>query len=247
MFELKGKVALVTGAAKRIGYAISIELAKQGVDIIIHHSKSQNEARKLLDEVTSLGVKAWLIGADFASPKSCYELIEHAYEKSGKIDILINNASIFSEDSIDEIMAEDLSSSLLINAWTPFLLGRNFSGKTEYGKIINLLDTRIEGYDFNHFAYYVSKRMLEILTKSMALKLAPRISVNGIAPGLILPPKDKDYSYMEQKKNTVPLRKYGSPSDVVETILFLLRSDFITGQVVYVDGGKHLVRTIEGL
>jgi hypothetical protein len=89
--------------------------------------------------------------------------------------------------------------------------------------------------------------MLEILTKSMALKLAPRITVNGVAPGLILPPEGKDTNYLEGKKDTVPLKKHGSPSDIVETVLFLLRSDFVTGQVVYVDGGKHLIQTIEGL
>jgi hypothetical protein len=247
MFELTGKTALVTGGAKRIGNAITVGLAKQGVNVIIHYSMSESEARKLGDEIANLGVKAWLVRVDFNDPEACKELIEKAHELSGKIDILVNNASVFSANEINHIGLEDLKINMFINAWTPFLLSRYFSEKAVSGRIINILDTRIVGYDFDHFAYYLSKRMLEVLTKSMALKLAPNITVNGIAPGLILPPEGKDYAYFEEKKDTVPLKKYGSLSSVVETVLFLLRNDFVTGQIIYVDGGKHLVQTVEGL
>jgi pteridine reductase len=247
MFELTGKTALVTGAAKRIGNAITIGLAKQGVNVIIHYSRSESEARKLRDEIAELGVKSWLVRVDFNDPEACRELVEQAHELSGKIDILVNNASIFSTNDINHVGFEDLKINMLTNAWTPFLLSRYFSEKTVSGKIINILDTRIIGYDFDHFAYYLSKKMLEVLTKSMALKLAPNITVNGIAPGLILPPEGKDYAYLEEKKDTVPLKKYGSLSSIVETVLFLLRNDFVTGQIIHVDGGKHLIQTIEGL
>jgi len=247
MFELAGKTALVTGAAKRIGNAIAIGLAKQGSNVIIHYDKSESEAKKLHDEIVELGVKSWPVQAILKDSESCRELIEKSSGLAGAIDVLVNNASVFSASDIGAVRLEDIEVDMLANAWAPFLLARHFSEKTDRGKIVNILDTRVAGYDFNHFSYYLSKRMLEILTKSMALKLAPRITVNGIAPGLILPPQGKDYTYLEQKKDTVPLKKYGSPSDIVETVLFLLRSDFVTGQVVYVDGGKHLIQTIEGL
>jgi hypothetical protein len=247
MFELAGKTALVTGGAKRIGKAIAVGLAKQGVDIVIHYGKSENEARELLDEIVALGCKSWIVSADLGNPESCKELITQAYRLSGKIDILVNNASIFSANDVNDVRLEDIETNMLTNAWAPFLLTRYFSEKTDQGKIVNILDTRVAGYDFNHFAYYLSKRMLEILTRSMALKLAPNITVNGIAPGLILPPEGKDYAYLEQQKDTVPLKKYGSVSDIVETVIFLVRSDFVTGQIVYVDGGKHLTQTIDGL
>ena len=247
MFELAGKTALVTGGAKRIGKAIAVGLAKQGTNIIIHYGKSENEARKLRDEIVELGHKSWIVSADLANPESCKELIAEAYRLSGEIDILVNNASIFSANDVNDVRLEDIEVNVLVNAWAPFILTRYFSEKTDHGKIVNILDTRVSGYDFNHFAYYLSKRMLEILTRSMALKLAPNITVNGIAPGLILPPEGKDYAYLEQKKDTVPLKKYGSVSDVVETVTFLLRSDYVTGQIIYVDGGKHLIQTIEGL
>ena len=238
---------LVTGAAKRIGNAIAVGLAKQGSNIIIHYDRSENEAEKLHDEILELGVKSWLVKANLKDSESCRAIIEKSRRLVGAIDVLVNNASVFRASDVGAVRLEDIEVDMLTNAWAPFLLARYFSEKIDRGKIVNILDTRVVGYDFNHFAYYLSKRMLEILTKSMALKLAPKITVNGIAPGLILPPQGKDYSYLEQKKDTVPLKKYGSPSDVVEAVVFLLRSDFVTGQVVYVDGGKHLIQTVEGL
>jgi hypothetical protein len=244
---LAGKTALVTGAAKRIGNAIAVGLAKQGTNIIIHYSKSEKEARELRDKIVELGPKSWIVGADLSKPESCKELIAQAYRSSREIDILVNNASIFSTNDVKDVKLEDINVNMLTNAWAPFLLTRYFSEKTCHGKIVNILDTRVAGYDFSHFSYYLSKRMLEILTRSMALKLAPNITVNAIAPGLILPPKGKDTDYLEQKKDTVPLKKYGSVSDIVETLTFLLRNDFVTGQIIYVDGGKHLIHTIEGL
>lgn len=247
MFELTGKTALITGAAKRIGNAIALGLAKQGTNVIIHYNKSEDGSEKLRNEIVELGVKSWIVRADFSDPKVCRELIEKAHELSGGMDILVNNASIFSTDSFNTVKLEEININMLTNAWAPFLLSRYFSVKTKYGKIVNLLDTRIIGYDFNHFAYYLSKRMFEILTKSMALRVRTYMTVNGIAPGLILPPEGKDYNYLEQRKDTVPLKKYGSVSNVLETVLFLLRNDFVTGQIVYVDGGKHLIQTVEGL
>ena len=247
MFELAGRTALVTGGAKRVGKAIAVGLAKQGVNIIVHYGKSEHEAKELRDEIVALGQKSWVVGADLSNPESCNQLIARAYRLSGEIDILVNNASIFSANDVNDVRLEDIEANMLINAWAPFLLTRYFSEKTDRGRIVNILDTRIAGYDFNHFAYYLSKRMLEVLTRSMALKLAPNITVNGIAPGLILPPEGKDYAYLEQKKDTVPLKKVGSLSDIVETVIFLLRSDYVTGQIVYVDGGKHLTQTLEGL
>jgi hypothetical protein len=247
MFELSGKTALVTGAAKRIGNAISVGLAKQGTNIIIHYDKSESEARKLQDEIIKLGVKSWLVRADFSNSESCKRLIREAYELSKGIHILVNNASIFSMSDFSNAKLEDIEVNMLINAWTPFLLSRHLFEKVQHGKIINILDTRVAGYDFNHFSYYLSKKMLEVLTKSLALELAPNMTVNGVAPGLILPPEGKDYSFLEKKKEEVPLKKYGSVSDIVDTVVYLLRNDFVTGQIIHVDGGKHLIQTIEGL
>jgi hypothetical protein len=247
MSGLTGKTALVTGGAKRIGSAIALGLAKEGVNVVVHYSKSRDDATKLQEEIRKLGVKSWLASADFNDPNSCRQLITTSHKLSGKLDILINNASIFLASAIDSVSLEAVDAEMLTNAWTPFLLSRYFAEKAEYGKIVNLLDTRIVGYDFNHVAYYLSKRTLEVLTKMLALKLAPRITVNAVAPGLILPPKGKDSGYLELQKDQVPLKKYGSVSNIVDTVLFFLKNDFVTGQIIFVDGGKHLIQTIEGL
>jgi len=247
MLELIGKTALVTGGAKRIGSAIAVGLAKEGVDVVVHYSKSKDEATKLCEDIKRLGVKSWLASADFNDPDSCKRLIVKACELSGRLDILINNASVFLASTIESVSLEAMNAEMLTNTWAPFLLSMYFAEKAECGKIVNLLDARIVGYDFNHVAYYLSKRMLEVLTKMLALKLAPKITVNAVAPGLILPPRGKDFSYLELQREKVPLKKYGSVSNIVDTVLFFLRNDFVTGQIVYVDGGKHLTQTIEGL
>ncbi len=246
MFNLKGKTALITGAARRIGRSLALELARQGANLVIHYGRSEAEARKVREEAVNLGVKAHLVKADLGKPDSCENLIENTVMEAGRLDILINNASVFPANSIQAASVDDLNNVMQVNAWAPFLLSRSFAQRIGRGKIVNILDTRITGFDFDRFTYYLSKKMLETLTRSLALGFSPNMTVNAVAPGLILPPEGKDLSYLERLKGTVPLKRYGSVSDVVDAVLFLLRSDFITGQVIYVDGGKHLVQTIEG-
>ncbi len=242
MAELAGKTALVTGSARRVGKAIALGLAREGVNVVMHYLRSEEEAKKLGEELTGLGVKSWLIRGDFSEGHG--DLIDRAIEYAGKIDLLVNNASIFTRD---KELLEDIDRNMRVNAFTPLMLGNRLFEREGRGSIVNILDTRIIGCDFDHLSYYLSKKTLEALTRCMALKFAPNVAVNGVAPGLILPPPGKDYSYLDQLKDTVPLRRHGSVDDVVEATIFLLKSEFITGQVVYVDGGKHLIQTIEGV
>jgi hypothetical protein len=141
---------------------------------------------------------------------------------------------------------DDLNRTIQVNAWVPFLLSRDFARLAGRGKIINLLDTMIEGYDWNHAAYILSKQVLALLTRMTALKFAPAITVNAIAPGLILPPSGKGQDYLEERARTVPLQRHGSPRDIADAAVYLLKSDFVTGQVVYVDGGRHLMENDHG-
>ena len=129
---------------------------------------------------------------------------------------------------------------LHVNAWTPLVLSREFARHAGRGKIINLLDTKIMGYDREHVAYILSKQMLAALTTMCAAEFAPAVTVNAIAPGLILPPSGKDETYLASLAQTVPLRRHGGPGDITDAALYLLKSDFVTGQVIYVDGGRHL-------
>jgi NAD(P)-dependent dehydrogenase (short-subunit alcohol dehydrogenase family) len=140
----------------------------------------------------------------------------------------------------------DITRHMHVNAWAPFVLSREFSRLVQRGKIINLLDTKIAGSDRAHVAYILSKQMFALLTRMCAREFAPGITVNGVAPGLILPPNGKDEQYLEQLAKTVPLKRHGSPDDIADATIYLLKSEFITGQVIYVDGGRHLLENGNG-
>jgi NAD(P)-dependent dehydrogenase (short-subunit alcohol dehydrogenase family) len=126
------------------------------------------------------------------------------------------------------------------------VLSREFARLAGHGKIINLLDTRIVGDDRSHVAYILSKQVFALLMNRMAVEFAPRITVNGVAPGLILPPAGKDESYLEDLARTIPLKRHGDPADIADAVLYLLNSDFVAGQVIFVDGGRHLMEQKRG-
>lgn len=238
---LQGKTAIVTGAARRIGRAISTALGAAGTNVVIHdHESLHGECENLCDELEQFGVKSWIVSADFENRDGYGSLIERALKVAGNLDILVNSAAIFTGDTLRDADFSNLMRHMQINAWAPLVLSRDFARLATKGKIINLLDTRISGYDRGHVSYILSKHALHVLTKMTAVEFAPAISVNAVAPGLILPPPGKDFAYLEELAQTVPLKMHGGPQDVVDAVLFLLRSDFITGQVVHVDGGRHL-------
>ncbi|MGE5172264.1 MAG: SDR family oxidoreductase [Betaproteobacteria bacterium] len=244
---LRGKAALVTGATRRIGRAIAIALAEEGVNIIAHDRKSlETETVKVCGEVMDCGAKSWNVSADLEKPEEYETLIARALNTAGSLDILINNASIFLPSTLMDVGFGDVSRHLHVNAWTPFVLSREFARLVSRGKIINLLDAKIAGYDREHVAYILSKQVLATLTRICALEFAPGVAVNGVAPGLILPPAGKDEAYLEQLAQTVPLKRHGAPDDIADAVLYLLKADFVTGQVVYVDGGRHLLEDGNG-
>jgi NAD(P)-dependent dehydrogenase (short-subunit alcohol dehydrogenase family) len=243
---LSGQTALITGAAKRIGREIALTLAAEGVNIVAHYRESLAEAQKLGQELEERGVKCWLVPADFERETESSNLIQRALDQAGKLDILVNSASIFPSDTLENVSLESLSRNLRVNTWAPFSLCRQFAHTTQQGKIINILDTRVGSYDWTHVSYILSKHVLGVLTRMLAIDYAPDITVNGVAPGLILPPPGKDMSYLEHLVNTVPLKRHGDPSDVAQAVLFLLKSDFVTGTVIEVDGGRHLMEYSHG-
>ncbi len=239
--SLRGKTALITGAAKRIGRQIALTLVDHGVNLVIHYNRSADESREVCQEVQRRGGKAWTVQGDFNAPRLAEPLFEHArQEAGGPIELLVNNASIFPVDKLADITLEGLHRNTVINAWVPFCLSRAFARQTQRGSIVNLLDSRVWGYDWTHVGYILSKHVLTALTFMCALEFAPGITVNGVAPGLILPPPGKDQSYLDRLIHTVPLQRHGDPQDVADAVAFLLGSDFMTGEVIFVDGGRHL-------
>lgn len=244
--SLQGKTALITGAARRIGRATALALAAEGANVIVHYGRSAEEADKLRDELTARGVQAWTLQADFRRPEEYESLIDRALAAAGRLDLLVNNASMFPPDRLENLELPNVLANLEVNAWAPFVLSRAFAGWVGRGQIINLLDSRLVGYEWTHVSYILSKHVLAALTRMMALQYAPDVRVNAIGPGLILPPPGKDDSYLDQMTKTVPLKRHGDPSDVAEAIVYLAKSTFLTGQVIYVDGGRHLWEYVSG-
>jgi pteridine reductase len=238
--NLAGKTALVTGAAKRLGRALALALADQGVQVVVHYNKSLTEAGQVLAEIQRHHGTAWLVQADLSQSQQAESLLEKARAQAGPIDILINNASVFTEQTLWQTSSASLQANMQIHAYAPLALARSLATQDRPGHIINLLDSRVQDYDQQHLPYHLSKRTLLSLTRILALELAPKIAVNGIGPGLILPPEGQDQRYLERLAHTNPLGRYGHPQDIVDAMLFLLQSRFVSGQIIYVDGGRHM-------
>jgi len=239
--DLTGKTALITGAARRIGREIALSLAAEGANVVIHYRGSAAEAEQLAATIRGMGRDAWTIQADLALPVDIDTLIDRALAMAGPINILVNNASAFPQSTIETLTLDALLESVKTDAWAPFALSRNFAKEPNAEHIINLLDTRItSSHDWTHVGYLAAKHILYLFTRMMAVKFAPRIAVNAVAPGLILPPEGKGMDYLESLKDELPAKRIGNPRQVAEAVVFLVHSEFITGQVIYVDGGRHL-------
>jgi len=239
--------ALVTGGARRIGRALALALASEGLDVVIHYRSSRAEAEETAAECRARGVRAWAVCADLAQRAEAETLIDRAIEVAGPLDVLVNSASIFPKDTLAGVTAAALVENFEINALAPFVIARAFAGQGRDGAVVNMLDTRILHYDALHTAYHVSKRAFFTLTRMMALEFAPRVRVNAVAPGLILPPPGEDESFLEKYASHNPLRRWGATADVAAAALFLVRSPFVTGQVIFVDGGFHMKGSMYGV
>ena len=237
---LEGQTALVTGAARRIGRAVALALADRRVNVVIHYRRSVGPAQALRQELVARGVQAFCVKADFDDAEDTAALLDRARAAAGPIQILVNSAAEFQPVALDAMTLESLTRDITVNAWTPFALTRAFARQVTQGKVINFIDADIAGYNLSRASYILSKQLLATLTTMTALQFAPGITVNAVAPGPILPPEGKDDSYLDRLTQSLPLRRHGGLADITRAVLFLLESDFTTGQIIYVDGGRHL-------
>ncbi|MDP8243773.1 MAG: SDR family oxidoreductase [Candidatus Hinthialibacter antarcticus] len=234
--------ALITGGSRRIGREIALTLARQGWRIALHYNHSCNDAEQLASEIQKNGGECELFCADLSEVKSATALITETFERCPDCNVLINNASIFERAPLLETDEDFFDRHFNINFKTPFFLTRDFARRCKQGSVINLLDTKITQKFSNYFAYTLSKKALFEFTRMAAKELAPAIRVNGVCPGLILPPPGDDEAYIERMQNRVPMKTRGRPQDIASAVLFLLENEFITGDCIFIDGGEHLLK-----
>jgi NAD(P)-dependent dehydrogenase (short-subunit alcohol dehydrogenase family) len=238
--SLTGKTILITGAARRLGRLFALACARAGADVVIHHGHSDSDAMTLRDKIMGLGRRAWVFQADLSDSSQAGGLIP-LVNQSTPLHGLVNCAAIFESLTLDTTSNEDWNKHLAINLTAPFLLSQAFARQAEEGaRIINILDWRALRPGADHFPYTVSKSALAAMTRSMAVTLAPKVIVNGLALGAILPPADGNRN-PDIIKN-IPMKRWAQAGEVEQAMIFLLTCPaYITGEIIHVDGGRHLV------
>jgi len=238
--SLEGKTILITGAARRVGKILALACAHAGADIVIHHAHSDAEAEAVRNEIIGLGRQALVFKADLSDPSQAENLIP-LVNKSTPLHGLVNSAAIFGTLALEDTSLEDWQNHLQINLTAPFLLSQAFARQaSENARIVNILDWRALRPGPDHFPYTISKAALAALTKSLAVALAPKIIVNGLALGAILPPSDGKAKSDIIK--SVPAGRWAEQDEIERALIFLLTCPtYITGEIIHLDGGRHLV------
>ena len=237
------KTALVTGAAKRIGKMLALDLAAQGFAVVVHYHQSEAEAAEVVATIRSGGGRAEAIRADVAVEREVRDLAASASRCFGPIGLLINNASIFERDEALDATRESWDAHMEINLRAPFVLTQAMARELPAGSdglVVNLLDQRIWALTPHFTSYTVSKVGLWALTQTLALALAPRIRVNAIGPGPTLPSPRQDPAQFERQFNSMPLGHGTSPEEIARALRFLIDAPSMTGQMIALDGGQHL-------
>ncbi len=241
---LEKQVALVTGAGRRIGRVIALTLAGAGANIVVNYHESKREAAATAREISGLGVETLVFQADVSRPRQIQAMFRAVEKRFGRLDILVNNAAIFYASSWDRLSEADWDRILAINLKGTFFCAQaaaRLMMRCKRGNIINI--SSLGGLQaWPHYVHYcASKAGVISLTRSLAKALAPHIRVNSVAPGTILFPNEKPDARIKGVIRSTPLQKAGRPEDIAQTVLFLAtQSDFITGQVFVVDGGKSI-------
>jgi NAD(P)-dependent dehydrogenase (short-subunit alcohol dehydrogenase family) len=242
-FALAGKVSLITGAAQRLGAALATGLAARGSQVALHYHSSGAAARALATKLRRAGAAVEIFEADLERAEECALMAEAVLERFGTVDVLVHSAARFEQKAFTALTLDDWNRHLDLNLRAGFLLAQSLAPRMNRrgGKMLFLADIAADRPWRGYLPYCVSKAGVVALTRALAKELAPRIQVNAIAPGTVLPPASFGTEQRERLVRRIPLGRLGSPQDVVATALFLLEgTDYITGAVVPVDGGRGL-------
>lgn len=241
--ELDGRVTLITGAARRIGQALALRLASTGCSVALHYGRSRREAETTAEECRGLGVRAECFQADLADSHAVAKLVPEVLATMGRLDILINNASVFEEMTLERFEPEAWERTMRVNLTAPMMLSHAAADalRASRGRIVNLCDIAPWRPWPRHLAYVVSKGGLETLTKVLARALAPEVNVVGIAPGAVAWPESYDQAIRDHLTAKIPLKRAGTPEDVANAVHYLLGDgDYLTGVILPVDGGRSI-------
>jgi pteridine reductase len=236
------KTALITGAAKRVGKALTEHLAEKGWNVIIHFNTSEKPAQQLSEFLKEKFPRQEfpVVKANLANLNEVLELIPSIVKSQGNFQLLVNNASVFEPGYLFNTSEEMFDNQMNINLKAPFFLMRDYANHCKEGNIINLVDSRITTNKSDFSAYSLSKKGLWELTKMAALEFSPKIRVNAIAPGATLPPEGKDDNYLTKLAKKTPMKKSGGLKPVLKSLDFILENEHLTGQLLFADGGENL-------
>lgn len=236
-------VAVVTGAGRRLGREFAFAMARRRYAVLVHHRSSTESAGELVHELREMGVSAAAVQADFRTPATAANTVFSAAAELGEVRVLINSAAVFQDRPLAEIDEHHCSEHLSVNLLAPLFLTQYFARQLKpdsTGHVINVLDWRALRPRANWLVYTAAKAGLAAATQSLALQLAPRIQINAIAPGAILPPEDRPDWHAARALAEIPLQRAGNPEELVRALNFLLDSNFITGEILHVSGGEEL-------
>jgi NAD(P)-dependent dehydrogenase (short-subunit alcohol dehydrogenase family) len=241
---MNAKTVLVTGGAKRIGQAICVAFAKAGWNVAVHYGTSYDEAQITVQQLRAYGAQATALQADLAVETQTAQLASAAFAAFGRLDAVVNNASLFEMDVAHDFSYGGLMAHMRPNLAAPIVLARELHRllpPEARGVVVNLLDQKLFNYNPDFLSYTLSKAGLQAATTMLAQALAPKVRVVGVAPGITMLSGDQTASGFEQAHTATPLGKSSTPKDVAQTCLFAAESAAITGTTIVVDGGQHLV------
>jgi pteridine reductase len=237
------QAALVTGGAIRLGKALAFGLAAAGYDIALHYNRSAADADQTAAEIRALGVSCQTFGFNLQDVAAFPNWLSTVQQAFPNLAVLVNSASAYTQASIAQTSIEAFDAQFAINVRAPFFLLQAFAQQVGHGDVINIIDNKIAFNQPQYAAYLLSKKTLAALTQLAALELAPAIRVNGIAPGVVMAGETRSAAYMAWRLQGIPLQRAGSPNYIVQAMLSLLQNEFVTGQILLVDGGESLTNS----
>ena len=240
--EIEGRVALVTGAGTRVGREIALALGKAGMRVGVHYARSERGAREVADQIIANGSDARTLPGDLTDPATAPRLVEHTAKVFGGLDVLVNSAAVMMRTPVGEVLVEDWDAMFALNLRAPFFLSQAAARvmSEKGGVIVNIADLAAFETWRGYIPHGITKAGIVQMTRGLAHALAPKIRVNAVAPGSVLLPEGWTQDQAEKLASTTPLGRIGKPEDVSGAVMYLICADYVTGETIIVDGGRHV-------